>query len=164
MEKMSNEKDIALSSEYEYGFHDEDVSVYKTQKGLNEETVRTISKIKNEPEWMLQLRLDAYHSFEKQQNPNWGPDLSEINFDDYTYYIKPSDKQEKSWDEVPDTIRNTFDKLGIPEAEQKFLAGVSTQYESISQYVRGSGREGCYLLGYGFCIKGMSRFIKGIFW
>ena len=130
MEKMSNEKDIALSSEYEYGFHDEDVSVYKTQKGLNEETVRTISKIKNEPEWMLQLRLDAYHSFEKQQNPNWGPDLSEINFDDYTYYIKPSDKQEKSWDEVPDTIRNTFDKLGIPEAEQKFLAGVSTQYES----------------------------------
>ena len=127
---MSNEKDITLSSEYEYGFHDEDVSVYKTQKGLNEETVRTISKIKNEPEWMLQLRLDAYHSFEKQQNPNWGPDLSEINFDDYTYYIKPSDKQEKSWDEVPDTIRNTFDKLGIPEAEQKFLAGVSTQYES----------------------------------
>ena len=79
---------------------------------------------------MLQLRLDAYHSFVEQQNPNWGPDLSEIDFDDYTYYIKPSDKQEKSWDEVPDTIRNTFDKLGIPEAEQKFLAGVSTQYES----------------------------------
>ena len=97
MEKMSNEKDIALSSEYEYGFHDEDVSVYKTQKGLNEETVRTISKIKKEPEWMLQLRLDAYHSFVEQQNPNWGPDLSEIDFDDYTYYIKPSDKQEKSW-------------------------------------------------------------------
>ena len=121
MEKMSNEKDIALSSEYEYGFHDEDVSVYKTQKGLNEETVRTISKIKKEPEWMLQLRLDAYHSFVEQQNPNWGPDLSEIDFDDYTYYIKPSDKQEKSWDEVPDTIRNTFDKLGIPEAEQKFF-------------------------------------------
>ena len=84
---MSNEKDIAPSSEYEYGFHDEDVSVYKTQKGLNEETVRTISKIKNEPEWMLQLRLDAYHSFENQQNPNWGPDLSEIDFDDYTESI-----------------------------------------------------------------------------
>ena len=127
---MSKEKDIALSSEYEYGFHDEDVSVYKTQKGLTEDTVRTISKIKKEPEWMLQLRLDAYHSFVEQKNPNWGPDLSEIDFDDYTYYIKPSDKQEKSWDEVPDTIRNTFDKLGIPEAEQKFLAGVSTQYES----------------------------------
>ena len=127
---MSNEKDIALSSEYEYGFHDEDVSVYKTQKGLNEETVRTISKIKNEPEWMLQLRLDAYHSFVEQQNPNWGPDLSEIDFDDYTYYIKPSDKQEKSWDEVPDTIRNTFDKLGIPEAEKTSLAGVGAQYDS----------------------------------
>ena len=91
---MSKEKDIALSSEYEYGFHDEDVSVYKTQKGLTEDTVRTISKIKKEPEWMLQLRLDAYHSFVEQKNPNWGPDLSEIDFDDYTYYIKPSDKQE----------------------------------------------------------------------
>ena len=127
---MSNKKDISLSSEYEYGFHDKDVSVYKTGKGLNEETVRTISHIKNEPEWMLKLRLDAYHSFVEQKNPNWGPDLSDIHFNDYTYYIKPSDKQEKSWDEVPDTIRNTFDKLGIPEAEQKFLAGVSTQYES----------------------------------
>lgn len=79
---------------------------------------------------MLDLRLKAYHSFEEQKNPSWGPDLSEIDFDDYTYYIKPSDKQEKSWDEVPETIRDTFERLGIPEAEQKFLAGVSTQYES----------------------------------
>lgn len=127
---MSSNKDLNFENEYEYGFHDEDVSVYKTTKGLNEETVRTISAIKKEPEWMTQLRVDAYHSFVQQQNPNWGPDLSEINFDDYTYYIKPSDKQEKSWDEVPETIRDTFDKLGIPEAERKFLAGVSTQYES----------------------------------
>ena len=89
-----------------------------------------ISKIKNEPEWMLDLRLKAYHSFVKQKNPNWGPDLSQINFDDYTYYIKPSDRQQQNWEEVPETIRNTFDRLGIPEAEQKYLAGVSTQYES----------------------------------
>ena len=124
------EKNLQLSNEYEYGFHDEDTSVFKTQKGLNEDVVSTISAIKKEPEWMLDLRLKAYQSFVEQKNPNWGPDLSHIDFDEYTYYIKPSDKQEKSWDEVPDTIRNTFDKLGIPEAEQKFLAGVSTQYES----------------------------------
>jgi Fe-S cluster assembly protein SufB len=132
--QMSDEKkkdlDLNLQDDYQYGFHDEDVSVYKTGKGLSEETVREISRIKKEPEWMLQRRLDAYHSFLEQSNPDWGPDLSEINFDDYTYYIKPSEKQEKSWDEVPETIRDTFDKLGIPEAEQKFLAGVSTQYES----------------------------------
>ncbi len=127
---MQEEKELNLSNEYEYGFHDEDTSVFKTQKGLNEDVVRTISKIKKEPEWMLDLRLKAYHSFVEQKNPKWGPDLSQIDFDDYTYYIKPSEKQEQSWDEVPDTIRNTFDKLGIPEAEQKFLAGVSTQYES----------------------------------
>lgn len=127
---MDSRKDIPVSSEYEYGFHDKDVSVFKTNKGLSQETVREISKIKKEPEWMLDLRLKAYHSFEEQKNPSWGPDLSEIDFDDYTYYIKPSDKQEKSWDEVPETIRGTFERLGIPEAEQKFLAGVSTQYES----------------------------------
>ena len=118
---MPEEKELNLSNEYEYGFHDEDTSVFKTQKGLNEEVVRTISKIKKEPEWMLELRLKAYHSFVEQKNPKWGPDLSQIDFNDYTYYIKPSEKQEQSWDEVPDTIRNTFDKLGIPEAEQKFF-------------------------------------------
>ena len=79
---------------------------------------------------MLDIRLKAYHSFVEQKNPDWGPDLSHINFDDYIYYIKPSEKEEHNWDEVPETIRNTFNKLGIPEAEQKYLAGVSTQYES----------------------------------
>ena len=79
---------------------------------------------------MLDIRLKAYHSFVEQKNPDWGPDLSYINFDDYIYYIKPSEKEEHNWDEVPETIRNTFNKLGIPEAEQKYLAGVSTQYES----------------------------------
>lgn len=132
---MSEKKDeLGFSSEYEYGFHDEDTSVFKTGKGLNEETIRTISKMKNEPEWMLQRRLDAYHSFMEQENPEWGPDLSEIDFDDYTYYIKPSEKEEKNWEDVPETIRNTFDRLGIPEAEQKFLAGVTTMYDSEAVY------------------------------
>ncbi len=127
---MSDEKELNLSNEYEYGFHDEDVSIFNTGRGINEEVVRTISKAKNEPEWMLDIRLKAYRYFEKTPNPDWGPDLSEINFDDYIYYIKPAEKEENDWAEVPETIRNTFNKLGIPEAEQKYLAGVSTQYES----------------------------------
>ncbi len=79
---------------------------------------------------MLEYRLKAYHQFKSMPLPSWGPDLSRIDFDDYTYYIKASEKQERSWEDVPETIKNTFDRLGIPEAEQKFLAGVSTQYES----------------------------------
>lgn len=124
------EAEVIQDSDYKYGFHDEDVSVYNTGKGLNEEVIREISAIKKEPEWMLERRLDAYRSFKEQKNPDWGPSLDEINFDDFTYYIKPSDGEVKDWEEVPETIRNTFDKLGIPEAEQKYLAGVSTQYES----------------------------------
>lgn len=126
---MSKSK-IEWQDTYAYGFHDEDVSVYRTQKGLSAQVVKTISRIKQEPDWMRELRLKAYDSFVKQQNPDWGPDLSDIHFDDYTYYIKPSDKQGKDWDEVPETIKDTFDRLGIPEAEAKYLAGVSTQYES----------------------------------
>lgn len=118
------------SEEYKYGFHDEDVSVYNTGKGLNEEIVTAISKMKNEPEWMLEFRLNSYRKFMEMDIQTWGPDVTNIDFDDYTYYIKPSDKKEKSWDEVPETIKETFNKLGIPEAEQKFLSGVHTQYES----------------------------------
>lgn len=127
---MSEKKEFNLSTDYEYGFHDEDVSVFNTGRGINEEVVRTISAAKHEPEWMLDIRLKAYHYFAQEPNPDWGPDLSEINFDDYIYYIKPAEKEEHDWKEVPETIRNTFNKLGIPEAEQKYLAGVSTQYES----------------------------------
>lgn len=124
------EREIAVSEEYQYGFQDEDVSVYKTSKGINEEIIREISKIKEEPEWMLNYRLESYRHFISQEIPSFGPDLSFMNFDDYTYYIKPSERQEKSWDDVPETIKATFEKLGIPEAEAKYLSGVSTQYES----------------------------------
>ncbi len=104
--------------------------MFDTGNGLNEEVIRTISKIKNEPEWMLEYRLKAYDAFVKMPNPSFGPNLDFLAFDEYTYYIKPSEKAESDWDDVPTDIKDTFEKLGIPEAEQKFLAGVSTQFES----------------------------------
>ncbi|AXF56165.1 Fe-S cluster assembly protein SufB [Salicibibacter kimchii] len=116
--------------EYQYGFHDKDVSVFRSERGLTEDIVREISEMKEEPEWMLEYRLKALEIFYKKPMPQWGGDLSELNFDDITYYVKPSERTEKSWDEVPEEIKNTFDKLGIPEAEQKYLSGVSAQYES----------------------------------
>ena len=114
----------------EYDFKDEDVSVFKTPKGLNEEIVREISKIKNEPEWMLEYRLKSLKCFLEKPMPTWGVDLSKMNFDEYIYYNRPSDNLTDKWEEVPETIKNTFNKLGIPEAEQHFLAGASAQYES----------------------------------
>lgn len=127
---MTQDDVLKTQDEYKYGFSDEDVSVYKTKKGLTADTVREISKIKNEPDWMLELRLKAFEIFERMPMQAWGPSLESLNFDDYTYYIRPSNDKETKWEEVPETIKNTFDRLGIPEAEQKFLAGVSTQYES----------------------------------
>ena len=118
------------TEEYKYGFKNEDVSTFKTGKGLNEDIIREISSLKREPEWMLEFRLKAYKAFMEMPLPSYGPDLSGIDFSSFTYFTRPSDKEEKSWDKVPQTIKDTFQKLGIPEAEQKFLAGVSTQYES----------------------------------
>ena len=128
------DNDKLPSEDYKYGFKNEDVSILNTGKGLNEEVVRAISKLKNEPEWMLEFRLKALKAFNELPLPSFGPDLSTLDFNSYTYFIRPSERVEKSWDEVPETIRNTFDKLGIPEAEQKYLAGVSTQYESEAVY------------------------------
>ncbi|MBU8906610.1 Fe-S cluster assembly protein SufB [Desertibacillus haloalkaliphilus] len=116
--------------EYKYGFADKDVSIFRSKRGLTREIVEEISKMKEEPEWMLEFRLKSLEQFYKMPMPQWGGDLAELDFDDITYYVKPSEKSEKSWDEVPEEIKNTFDKLGIPEAEQKYLAGVSAQYES----------------------------------
>ena len=119
-----------FEEDYQYGFKDEDVSILDTGKGINEDVVRAISAYKNEPEWMLEFRLKALHIYEKMPMPNFGPDLSSMNFDDYTYFTRVAKQEETSWDDVPETVKQTFQKLGIPEAEQKFLAGVSTQYES----------------------------------
>src|SRR5690625_5077235 len=116
--------------DYKYGFHDEDVSIFRSDRGLTEDIVREISNMKEEPQWMLDFRLKSLEHFYKMPMPMWGGDLSELDFDEITYYVKPSEMAERSWDEVPDEIKRTFDKLGIPEAEQKYLAGVSAQYES----------------------------------
>ncbi|MBP5574870.1 MAG: Fe-S cluster assembly protein SufB [Bacilli bacterium] len=126
---MSND-DIKFQEDYKYGFKDEDVSIVKTDIGLNEDIIRQISKLKNEPEWMLEYRLKSYRTFLKLPLPSFGPDLSTLDYDTYTYFTRLANKESQSWDEVPETVKNTFDKLGIPEAEQKYLAGVSTQYES----------------------------------
>ncbi|MFH0767549.1 MAG: Fe-S cluster assembly protein SufB [Bacillota bacterium] len=126
-----NKKKIdAIIGDYQYGFHTENTPVFNTGKGLNEEIVRIISKYKGEPKWMLDYRLKSYKKFLELKNPKWGPDLSFINFDEFTYFIKASDRAETSWDEVPENIKNTFERLGIPEAERNFLSGVSTQFES----------------------------------
>ena len=103
---------------------------FKSQKGLNEQVVRDISKRKNEPQWMLDYRLEALKNFEERPMQKWGPDLSPLNMQDIYYYIKPVEKQEKSWDDVPKDIKYTFDKLGVPEDERKHLAGMGAQYES----------------------------------
>ena len=130
------EKDNAVFSQddYKYGFHDDVESLIDTGKGLSEEIVRKISEYKNEPEWMTEFRVRSFHIFEKMPMQEWGPDLSEIDFQDFTYYRKVSKETEKSWDDVPEEVKNTFEKLGIPEAERKFLAGVTTQYESEAVY------------------------------
>ena len=122
--------DIKFQEDYKYGFKDEDVSIVKTDIGLNEDIIRQISKLKNEPEWMLEYRLKSYKAFLKLPLPSFGPDLSTLDYDTYTYFTRLSNKESQSWEDVPETVKNTFDKLGIPEAEQKYLAGVSTQYES----------------------------------
>lgn len=133
---MNDKKEDVLltQDDYKYGFHDEDVSVFNTGKGLNEQTVRMISAIKKEPQWMLDFRLKALKTFMEMPTQTWGPDVSTLDYDDYTYFIRSSDRTESNWDEVPETIKDTFNKLGIPDAEQKFLAGVTTQYESEAVY------------------------------
>lgn len=115
---------------YKYGFHKPEDYVFKSGKGLDENIIRKISEYKSEPSWMLERRRMAYRIFLGKQMPSWGADLSTIRFDDIYYYIRPTDKKAKSWEDLPTDIRDTYEKIGIPEAERKFLAGVSAQYES----------------------------------
>jgi Fe-S cluster assembly protein SufB len=119
-----------IIGEYKYGFKSDVKDIYNTGVGLNENVVRAISEYKQEPEWMLNFRLKAYHKFMSMPLPDFGPDLSFIDFNEYTYYIKTTKEVEKSWEDVPEEIKKTFEKIGIPEAERKYLAGVSTQFES----------------------------------
>ncbi|MDZ4770283.1 MAG: Fe-S cluster assembly protein SufB [Chloroflexota bacterium] len=123
-------KDVRDSYAEKYGFSEPDNYTFKSQRGLNTEIVSQISAMKREPAWMTQYRLDAYAKFLEMEMPNWGADLSGIHFDDIFYFVRAMDRQGKNWDDVPDEIKRTFDRLGIPEAEQKFLQGVTAQYES----------------------------------
>lgn len=125
-----NQATLNPISAYKYGFHKPEQYVFKAKKGLSQETIREISWHKNEPFWMTKFRLDALKIFYTKQMPAWGGDLTKINFDDIYYYIKPIGKKAKSWEELPKDIKDTYDRIGIPEAEKKFLGGVSAQYES----------------------------------
>ncbi|MDQ2663683.1 MAG: Fe-S cluster assembly protein SufB [Candidatus Eremiobacteraeota bacterium] len=122
----------SLVEEYRHGFHDPENYVFKSGKGLTREIVENISAMKAEPAWMREFRLKAFEVFESKPMPAWGDTelLSEIDFADIHYFVKSTDRAERSWDDVPDDIKRTFDRLGIPEAERKFLSGVSAQYES----------------------------------
>ena len=123
-----------INDEYKYGFVMPERSVFKVEPGLSRDIVLQISKIKQEPSWMTDFRLKSYEHFVQRPMPTWGADLSKINFDKITYYIKPTEKTAKSWEELPPEIRETYEKIGVPEAERKFLAGVVSQYESESVY------------------------------
>ncbi len=129
---MSKTTDFIKNQKYNYGFSDGEMALIKSEPGLNERVVKFISKQKKEPEWMTNFRLKSLKHFFDRPNPSWGPDLNKIlpDFNKFTYFAKSSEKQETKWKDVPTKIKNTFQKLGIPEAEQKFLAGVSTQYDS----------------------------------
>jgi Fe-S cluster assembly protein SufB len=119
----------------QYDFKDSESNyVFKSERGLSPSVIRQISAMKNEPEWMLEYRLKAYDHFMRRPMPNWGADLSELDLNEIFFYVRPTQGQEKNWDDVPDDIKRTFDRLGIPEAEQKFLSGVGAQYESEMVY------------------------------
>ena len=128
-----NEQLAKINSDYDerYGFHDAENYLYKAPKGINREIVEKISEFKSEPQWMREFRLKALENFFAKPQPGWGsPMLQEVNYDDIHYFVRASEKPGRSWDDVPADVKRTFDRLGIPEAERKFLAGVGAQYES----------------------------------
>jgi len=128
---MTQDETIASIGNYEYGWHDSDAAGMSAQRGLSEDVVRNISHLKSEPEWMLELRLKALRLFEKKPMPHWGADLSGIDFDNIKYFVRSTEKQATSWEDLPEDIKITYDRLGIPEAEkQQLVAGVAAQYES----------------------------------
>jgi Fe-S cluster assembly protein SufB len=128
---LTQEEQLAALGKYQYGWADPDIAGASAQRGLNEAVVRDISAKKDEPEWMRDLRLKGLRLFERKPLPTWGADLSTIDFDNIKYFVRSTEKQAASWDDLPEDIRNTYDKLGIPEAEkQRLIAGVAAQYES----------------------------------
>jgi Fe-S cluster assembly protein SufB len=127
---MANYSQPVVKDNYKFGFHKPEKEVFRTPKGLSREVVESISYFKKEPEWMRRFRLDSLRTFEGKMMPEWGADLSGIDFDNLYYYISPSEKKFRRWEDVPADIKDTYDKIGVPEAEKKFLAGVGAQYDS----------------------------------
>lgn len=127
---MTNNTHPIIKDTYKYGFHMPEKTVFKTPKGLSQKVVEAISYYKNEPEWMRKFRLNALEHFYAKPLPTWGPNLSTINFDNMHYYVSPTEKKFRTWDQVPEEIKTTYEKIGIPQAERKFLAGVGAQYDS----------------------------------
>ena len=126
----------SYKKEYEYGFNDGDLNVKKLKKGHSIEVVKVISKLKKEPKWMLDKRLQAYKKFLEFDNPKWGPNLENIDFNEISYYVKPTNIVAEKWGDIPEKIRKTFDKLGISKQEQKWLGGIATQYDSEMIYAQ----------------------------
>jgi Fe-S cluster assembly protein SufB len=123
-------KQKKIISKYQYGFHKPDNPSFKVPVGLSKKTIEAISDYKKEPLWMKKIRLDAYEIFKQKKLPTWGADLSKLNLDKLTYYTTPTDQKYKKWSQVPKNVKDTYDKIGVPEAEKKFLAGVGAQYDS----------------------------------
>lgn len=143
-----------LDFDYKFGFSMPEVSVFKTQKGISEDIIRSISQVKSEPAWMTEKRIHAYKIFEKMKLPKWGPSLAEIDFQNLFYYLRPTDKQATSWEDLPSEIKETYDRIGVPEAEKRFLSGVSAQYDS--EVVYESAQKELKKQGVIFCDMGMA--------
>ncbi|MBU2236211.1 Fe-S cluster assembly protein SufB, partial [Patescibacteria group bacterium] len=131
-EKVQTKK--LVTDKYKFGFAMPENFVFRTRKGIDEKVVREISWQKSEPDWMTNLRLKGYKYFQERPMPKWGGDLSKINFDNIYYYIKPTDKKARTWEDLPKDIKTTYDRIGVPEAEKKLLAGVGAQYDSEMVY------------------------------
>ncbi|HLC95146.1 MAG TPA: Fe-S cluster assembly protein SufB, partial [Patescibacteria group bacterium] len=162
----ATKKKKVIVGEYQYGFAMPEHSVHKTALGLRKSTLLEISNIKGESSWMRDARLRAYEIFLKKPLPRWGAKLSNIDFDAITYYLKATDKQSRSWDDLPQDIKETYDRIGVPEIEKKFLAGVSAQYES--EVVYESFDKELKKLGVIFCdmdtaVKKYPRLVKQYF-
>ncbi|AQS53395.1 FeS cluster assembly protein SufB [Jeotgalibaca dankookensis] len=126
--------EVPIVDDYKFGFHDDAEILYTTGKGLTEAVVREISKKKEEPQWMLDYRLKSLEAYQRAKKPDWGPDLSGLDFDDITYYQTATDQVARSWNDVPQEIKDTFERIGVPEAERAYLAGAAVQYESEAVY------------------------------
>ncbi len=142
---MSRQKIDVMIDRSRYDEANEDRSVYKAPPGVTEEVVKKISAEKQEPEWMLQKRLQALEWFNKTPLPTWGPDLSKLDLNAITYYVVPGVKESTKWEDLPEDIRRTAERIGVPEAERKVLGGAGFQYGTLSQYQEGVTREGGYL-------------------